>query len=195
MRCGEFEEPVRRVLLNVARRSIERGVSCGARLDVSEVMEMVRISPRLEEHRATFVTLSAHGALRGCTGSLEPVRPVVRDVAENAYFTAFHDPRFSPLRVTELTELRIEISVLTPLEPMAVSSERELLAQLEPGMGLVIEDAGRRGTFLPKVWEMLPDPHQFLVELKLKAGLPADHWSPRMNVFRYYTQTFGEATA
>ena len=120
---------------------------------------------------------------------------MVEDVAENACHTAFNDPRFPRLARAELDDVRVEISILSPLTEMRVSSERDLLDQLNPIMGLVIESAGRRGTFLPKVWESLPEPAEFLAELKRKAGIPVDGWPADMRVLRYHTETFADGAA
>jgi AmmeMemoRadiSam system protein A len=137
------------------------------------------------------VTLRHSGALRGCVGALDPLRALVCDVAHNAYGAAFRDSRFPALRADELAELKLQISVLSPLEPLDVHSEQALLARLEPGVdGLVLADGERRGTFLPSVWEQLPSAPDFLRELKRKAGLPAQGWSPAYRVWRYTTESF-----
>ncbi len=114
------------------------------------------------------------------------------DVVENAFASAFKDPRFPPLAAAEFDDLEIHISVLSPATPMMFSSEADLLRQLRPGVdGLILEDGPHRGTFLPSVWESLPQPLEFLRNLKMKAGLPADHWSDRVRVYRYQTESFG----
>jgi AmmeMemoRadiSam system protein A len=116
---------------------------------------------------------------------------VVTDVAENAFAAAFRDPRFPPLTQAELQGLEIHLSILTPAQPLEFSSEDELIAQLRPGVdGLILEDEGQRGTFLPSVWESLSEPASFLRNLKIKAGLSADHWSPSLQVERYTTESF-----
>jgi AmmeMemoRadiSam system protein A len=138
---------------------------------------------------ASFVTLRLRGALRGCTGSLEAVRPLVCDVARNAWRSATADPRFAPLREVELAGLDVHVSVLSPLEPVAADSEPELLGQLRPGVdGLVLREGRRCATFLPAVWESLSDPREFLDQLRLKAGLPRGHWSPELRFERYTTR-------
>jgi AmmeMemoRadiSam system protein A len=117
---------------------------------------------------------------------------LVVDVADNAFAAAFRDPRFDPLAEWELDGLDLDISVLTPPEPMQFRDEPDLLRQLCPATdGLILEDRGRRGTFLPAVWQSLPEPELFLAELKHKAGLPATYWSPTIKVSRYRTETFG----
>jgi uncharacterized protein len=129
--------------------------------------------------------------LRGCIGSLEARRPLALDVAENAFASAFRDPRFAPLARAEEPRLDLHISVLSEAEQIPVRSEAELLASLRPGIDGVILSAGaRRGTFLPSVWEQLPEPHRFLAQLKRKAGLPADYWSAELRVERYTVEAF-----
>ncbi len=193
MSCAEYSRDARATLLGVARDAVEFGVRRGGAIDIDALVSMERLPAQLIEPRATFVTLRKFEALRGCTGSLEARRPLVEDVAANAWHTALHDPRFPGLDFTEFADVRIEISVLSPLRAMEVGSEQDLLERLSPDIGLVIECAGRRATFLPKVWESLPDPRQFLAELKCKAGFPADYWSPSMRVCCYHTETFAEA--
>jgi len=145
----------------------------------------------LRAERACFVTLKRHGELRGCIGHLEACAPLVCDVVENAFSAAFRDPRFAPLTPPELEDLEIHISVLTPAEPIAFDSEAELLRQIRPFVdGLILEEGLHRGTFLPSVWEQLPEPEQFLRHLKLKAGLGEHYWSGEMRVSRYETESF-----
>ena len=116
----------------------------------------------------------------------------MEDVAENAFAAAFRDPRFPPLRPDEYPRLEYHISILNPPEPMTVTSEADLLQQLRPGVdGLVLIEGARRATFLPSVWEQLPDPRQFLAHLKMKAGLPADYWSDSLRFERYTVEEFG----
>lgn len=143
-------------------------------------------TPWLMRPGATFVTLTLHGELRGCIGSLEARRPLHIDVRANALAAAFQDPRFSPLRREEFEIIRVEVSLLTPAEPLAVASEAEARRVLRPGVDGVIFEYGRyRSTFLPQVWEQLPDPAQFLAHLKLKAGLPPDFWAEGVRLSRY----------
>ncbi len=178
----------RHALLGLARASIAHGMSQGRALHP----DLDTLPERLRATRATFVTLHLGGRLRGCIGTLEARRPLAEDVAENAFAAAFRDPRFPPVTAAEAPRLAVEISVLSPPEPMQFRSEAELVAQLRPGTdGLILADLGRRGTFLPSVWAQLPEPRDFLVHLKHKAGLPADHWSATLTVARYTTESFG----
>jgi len=182
----------RRTRLRLARQSIQHGFECDGPLSV----DLSEFPPELTVVRATFVTLEKQGALRGCIGSLTAVRPLVEDIVHNAYAAAFMDPRFPPVDQSELEALEIHLSVLSPSEPMQVASEADLIAQLHPGIdGLIIEDGGRRATFLPSVWESLPQPELFLRHLKQKAGLAPDHWSDRFKAYRYTTETIEEADA
>ncbi len=147
----------------------------------------------LYEQRACFVTLMLSERLRGCIGSLQAHRPLLDDVKQNAQAAAFRDPRFQPLTADEYTETSIEISVLSPLSPMEVKDEQDALSQLRPRVdGVVLQAGSKRGTFLPQVWESLPDPRRFLAELKRKAGLPTEYWSDDVRLFRYHVDKWAE---
>lgn len=175
-------------LLRLTRTSIERGLAEGQLAPTPAAS-----SATLAERRATFVTLTIANALRGCCGSIEPRFPLAEDAWRNAWASAFADPRFPSLARTEYSRLDIHISVLTPLERLAVSNESELLATLQPGSdGLVLQLGAARATFLPAVWETLPDPPEFVRQLKLKAGWRQDFWSSDIEVWRYRTESFGE---
>jgi AmmeMemoRadiSam system protein A len=142
---------------------------------------------------ASFVTLRSQGELRGCIGCLEPRRPLVEDVRANARAAALEDRRFHPVRQEELGEISLEVSVLLPLEELEFADEAELLSALRPGVdGVVIECDGRRATFLPQVWDSLPDKTVFLEQLRLKAGLPKGFWSDRLRAWRYSVEKFKE---
>ncbi|HSG23563.1 MAG TPA: AmmeMemoRadiSam system protein A [Azonexus sp.] len=150
--------------------------------------------PELQKMGATFVTLTQNGELRGCIGSLEARRSLLADVQENARNAAFRDPRFDPLSKEELPITRIEVSLLTPAEPMSFSSEADALAQLRPEIDGIIFTAGHhRSTFLPQVWEQLPEPAEFMAHLKQKAGLPVDYWGPDVRLERYTVKKWKEA--
>lgn len=140
----------------------------------------------LKQSGATFVTLTREGALRGCIGSLQAARPVGVDAAENALGAAFRDPRFAQMSGEEWPHCRVEISLLSTPKPMRFADEDELLAQIVAGEdGLIIEAGGRRGTFLPQVWESIPEKRAFVAALVKKAGLPADTRLARCKVSRY----------
>lgn len=148
----------------------------------------------LGEPRASFVTLTIEGELRGCCGTLEPVQALLLDVWSNAQASAFRDPRFPPLTAREWRWTSLEVSLLTPCERMVVASEQQLLLELVPGRdGLVLEWRGMRATFLPKVWEHVAGPRDFLSRLKEKAGLGADFWAADVQVWRYETELMAAA--
>jgi AmmeMemoRadiSam system protein A len=176
----------RRMLLDIARDAIFQTLE-------KKVPDIGNVPPELMEPRATFVTLTLRGRLRGCIGMLEACRPLAEDVAANAVAAAFEDPRFPPLSKKEFASLEIHISVLSPPEELTFSSEEDALRQIRPGMdGLILRDGRRRGTFLPSVWDELPQKELFWAHLKLKAGLPAGYWSDTIRVFRYTTEYFPE---
>jgi len=150
----------------------------------------------LAEPGASFVTLTRQGALRGCIGTLEAHRPLGLDVRENAVAAAFRDPRFMPLTLAEFEEIRVEVSLLSPTEALAVTSEAHALASLRPGIdGVVFEFGHYRSTFLPQVWEQLPEPAEFLAHLKRKAGLSMDFWSESVRLSRYTVSKWKESIA
>lgn len=178
-------------MLSLARESIIHGLDTGSALKVSPQ----DYPPVLQAERACFVTLTRWGDLRGCIGHLEPVQSLIEDVAENAYSAAFRDPRFPSLQREELDEIRVEISVLGLPSPIEFADEEDLVAQIRPGIdGLILEaPTGHRGTFLPSVWESLPEREEFFAHLKLKAGLPVDYWDDQLTISRYTTEAFEEA--
>ena len=179
----EFTSAQKETLLGLAEESIEKGL-----FGELAGVDPVEHSGALAENGASFVTLNKNHQLRGCIGSLEAHQPLVLDVSSNAYSAAFRDPRFSPLTSEEFPELHIHISVLTPAEAMQFDSEANLLDQLQPNRdGLILSAGPRRGTFLPSVWESLPDARDFLQQLKRKAGLPTDYWGSDIHVERYHT--------
>jgi AmmeMemoRadiSam system protein A len=184
-----FNDDQRAALLTLARDSIRYGLEQGRPIAVDEACH----DSFLRQDGACFVTLHLHKRLRGCIGSLQAYRSLLKDVSENAYAAAFRDPRFSPLTVPEFTDIELDISVLTSPVAMSFTSEQDLLRQLRPGEdGLILSAGSRRGTFLPSVWEQLPTPREFLQHLKLKAGLVVDEWPADIHVSRYSTEIFGD---
>ena len=140
----------------------------------------------LDQPGASFVTLTRQGDLRGCIGSLEAHRPLGLDVRENALAAAFRDPRFAPLAVEEFEHTRVEVSLLTPAMAISFRDEADFLAQLRPGVdGIVFQYGRHRSTYLPQVWESLPEPQQFMQQLKRKAGLPPNFWHEAVSIARY----------
>ena len=174
-----------KALLSLARNAI------AAELRLTQLEETE--APALDRPGASFVTLTVNQRLRGCIGTLEARRPLRQDVRANACAAAFRDPRFQPLSVQEFARIRVEVSLLTAAQPMTVASEADLLRQLRAGVdGLIFEMGKHRSTFLPQVWEDLPEPRQFLAQLKLKAGLPPDFWSAGIRLSRYQAQKWKE---
>ena len=177
----------RRELLDLARASIEQALQLGELAPYSSGEPV----GELKRTGASFVTLRTGEDLRGCCGTIEASRPLARDVWNNAWASAFADPRFPPLTADEWRNTHLEISVLTEPERMQVAGEADLLDQLRPGIdGLILQFGAKRTTFLPAVWEQLPEPARFVRHLKQKAGWPADFWPADMQVWRYTTESF-----
>ncbi len=171
-------------LLRLAGTSIAHGLRHGCPVAVRPE----DWAPALCAPGAAFVTLTSGPAkdLRGCVGSAAAWRPLVEDVADNAFRAAFGDSRFAPLSAPEMDGLGLGVTVLDTPRPLEVRDEADLLARLRPGIdGLILEDGGRRGLFLPSVWDVLPDPADFVAQLRRKAGLPRGHWSPTLRVLRF----------
>ncbi|MBE0620680.1 MAG: AmmeMemoRadiSam system protein B [Burkholderiales bacterium] len=168
-----------RTLLAIARNSVEAalGASAAKRLPGEAWLQPLR---------ASFVTLTRDGRLRGCIGSLEAQRPLGEDVSHNALAAAVSDPRFAPLTREELVGTRIEVSILSAPKLVAFADHADMIAQLRPGEdGLILECGGARATFLPQVWESLPDPERFVAELKRKAGLAPEASTAKCRIQRY----------
>jgi uncharacterized protein len=165
------------VLLALARASIASALGQTCLVDQS--------APWLRDKGACFVTLRQGGELRGCVGSIE-ARPLLEAVTVTARAAAFEDLRFPPLSAGELANTRIEVSLLSALDSVAVLSEAEALSQIRPHVdGLLLESGRHRGIFLPQVWESAPNARDFLGLLKLKAGLPVDFWSDEIRLHRF----------
>ena len=148
-------------------------------------------APWLREPGASFVTLHLDDELRGCIGTIDPHRPLGQDVAWNARAAAYRDPRFPPVSAVELPRLQVEVSVLSPREPLPAASEAEALSKLRPGIdGIALEYGAMSATFLPQVWESLPEPADFLGHLRRKAGLPARFWHPDVRLSRYVVEKY-----
>jgi len=174
-------------LLDVAKESIKYGLKHSTQKPIAQN----NFDPELYEVRASFVTLHIKGELRGCIGTLNAHRPLIEDISGNAYSAAFNDSRFPPLNAYEFDQLHYHISILTKPEPMTFSSEQDLLDQIRPGTdGLVLIEGSIRGTFLPSVWEQLPNKNDFLKNLKLKAGFRSDYWSDKVRGERYQVESF-----
>ena len=176
-------------LMQVAKDSIK----CGLEHAHALAIDSGNFAPELQVQRASFVTLEIHQQLRGCIGMLEAVRPLVVDIAENAFAAAFKDPRFAPLSAAEYALIEIHLSILSPAVAMSFYSEEDLIRQLRPGIdGLIMQEGNKRGTFLPSVWKSLTKPKDFLLHLKQKSGLSSDYWSDTLKISRYECEYISE---
>ncbi len=187
----ELTEQQGQVLVKLARRSLLERFGRHAEL---EDLEPQLADPAFDQRCGTFVTLTIGGNLRGCIGSLEGYEPLKEGVRRNAVNAAFHDPRFAPLSAHELDQVRIEVSVLSKPRPLEYTGPEDLLRKLRPGLdGVIISKGPASATFLPQVWQQLPEPKSFLSHLCMKAGLPADQWRKGdLQVQVYQVQYFEE---
>lgn len=187
--CIDFSELEQDQLLGFARQSIESGLAGGTALE----LDGENLAGNLSIQLGVFVTLTQAGTLRGCMGSSESSDPLALSVADCAFNAAFHDPRFPRMNDGEFEHTRIEISVLSKLEPLAATDRADLLNRLRPREdGLLLEDGSHRSIFLPRMWDIISDPEEFLSHLLSKAGLPGDHWSETIRFKRYRALSFGE---
>lgn len=178
-----------KILLDIARASIAEALG----QDFEKPDAAVLGEDWLQQKAASFVTLTQQGQLRGCIGTLEARRSLLDDVTNNARAAAFQDTRFSPLSAEELDRTEIEVSVLSPMQPLKFSDEQQALQQLQPGIdGLLFECGHYRSTFLPQVWQQLPEATDFVAHLKQKAGLPADFWADDVKLYRYTVSKWKE---
>lgn len=181
------------VLLAMARGAIERALDTrsGSVLRTGDETDAFEW---LHAHGSSFVTLTQADQLRGCIGTLEAWRPLRDDVQANAVAAALRDPRFEPLQARELSYTRVEVSLLSNPQALEFDSEADALAQLRPGVdGIVLAHGRHRSTFLPQVWEQLPDPVDFMAQLKRKASLPAHFWAPDLRLQRYSVSKWKES--
>ncbi len=177
-------------LLALARQSINNCIKGTS----APTLDKQTLSPMLQEPGASFVTLTYKGYLRGCVGALEPYQSLAEDVREHAVAAAFEDYRFPPVQENEITDIEIEISYLTRPKPLKYEDPTELLQLLRPNIdGVVLRDGTRRATFLPQVWEKIPDPAEFLEELCMKMGAQPDLWRRKqLDVLTYQVEEFHE---
>ena len=176
----------KQIILKTARHAIQYGLT----YNKAPQLELSQYSPALQQTGASFVTLKETNQLRGCIGTLEASRALIQDVAEHAFAAAFRDPRFPKVNAIEEPMIHISVSILSESEDMQFKSESDFLNQLTPGEdGIILRYNGQKATFLPAVWEQLPEPQQFIGHLKKKAGLPVDFWSDEIQVSRYTTTT------
>jgi AmmeMemoRadiSam system protein A len=179
-----------RCLLSVARQTIHQRLFNSERQDLPDS----QASPKFSEKRGTFVTLTIDGGLRGCIGHIIPQESLLEGIRINAINAAFQDPRFRPLSRKEWERVKIEISILTSPEALTYSDAEDLLDKLRPGIdGVIIKKGFHQATFLPQVWEQLPDKKEFLTHLCMKAGLERDAWKKeKLEVSTYQVQAFEE---
>ncbi len=178
------------VLLRLAREAMEHGVK-GERLPP---LDQASLTPSLREEGSSFVTLTERGQLRGCIGSLEPYQSLVEDVREHAVAAALQDPRFPPVEPAELNGIQIEVSRLTRPVPLEYKDADDLLAKLCPHTdGVILRDGFHRATFLPQVWDKIPDREEFLANLCYKMGAKPDLWRRKhLEVLTYKVEEFHE---
>jgi len=191
MISNPLDDDERLTLLKLARQSIERAVNRQPPLQLI----LDKYSLRLQEIGASFVTLTEDGELRGCIGALEAYQPLVQDVCEHAAAAALEDYRFPPVQPEEVSRLCIEISRLTTPQPLTYGSPSQLPTLLRPKIdGVILRDGFRRATFLPQVWEKLPDPEEFLGHLCQKMGASPDLWQRRkLEILTYQVEEFHES--
>jgi MEMO1 family protein len=188
--AAALDENTRNLLINLAKEVVKNATLNGGK---QPQLNLQGGLPRtILAQRATFVTLTIGGQLRGCRGSLLPHRSLVADIADNAWKSAYDDPRFKPLSPEELERLDFHISILSSPRRIFAGSEMELVSALRPDTdGLIIRDGRHQALLLPSVWAQIPDPLTFLRQLKLKAGLPAEYWSAHFEAYRFGAESFG----
>lgn len=180
----------KQTLLRIAREAIENKV----RNNPMPPLESKSLTPALRENGASFVTLTVHDNLRGCIGALEAYQPLAEDVREHAIAAALEDPRFPPVSETELSRIQIEVSRLTEPQELQYSNSEDLLAKLRPHIdGVILKHGFRRATFLPQVWEKIPEPEEFLRQLCYKMGERPNLWrEAKLQVYVYQVEEFHE---
>jgi len=190
MPADKLTSDEKNILLRLARVALEKGVKG----DKIPTLDLGSLPSRLQTQGASFVTLTIRGNLRGCIGALEPYQPLAEDVREHAVAAALSDFRFPPVRPDELPDIQIEVSRLTMPEPLAYTYPEDLLAKLRPGTdGVLLRYGSRRATFLPQVWEKIPDPAEFLDHLCQKMGEKAGLWREKnLQVSIYQVEEFHE---
>jgi AmmeMemoRadiSam system protein A len=181
------------ILLRLAREALERGV----RGESLPPLDASVLTPRLREDGASFVTLTEAGQLRGCIGALEPYQSLAEDVREHAVAAALEDPRFPRVQERELSGIQIEVSRLTRPLPLEYWDATDLLSKLQPHVdGIILRDATRRSTFLPQVWEKIPDPAEFLSNLCYKMAGDPNLWRKKhLDVLVYQVEEFHESSS
>jgi len=178
-----------RYLLEVARKTIQQELFKDKATQQAELD-----SPKFAERRGTFVTLTINHNLRGCIGHIIPQETLLEGIRENAVNAAFKDPRFNPLSKKEWDNVKIEISILTDSKPLEYTDGDDLLKKIRPDIdGVIIKKGYYQATFLPQVWEQLPDKKEFFTHLCLKAGMDGNEWKKgKIEVYTYQVQAFEE---
>jgi len=183
--CMKRDRDQQDLLRQIAWQSLRHGIQYGRHLEP----DLDALPRAFCEPAACFVTLHKNGRLRGCIGSMEASDPLAKAVAWASFSAGFRDPRFPSLKSEEMDELALEISILSPMQDLPVSSEQDLLSTLRPGIdGLLLEEHWRHAVYLPSVWEQLPEPSEFVRQLKIKGGWPGDYWSDDMRAKRFQSE-------
>jgi AmmeMemoRadiSam system protein A len=187
---GRLTDEEKKTLLQLAREALQQGVAA----HTMPALKLDDLSPTLRADGASFVTLTIAGQLRGCIGALEPYQPLAQDVREHTVGAALEDPRFPPVSLAQVEQIEIEISRLTLPRDLEYSDSEDLLKKLRPGIdGVILRDGFRRATFLPQVWEKLPDKAEFMDNLCYKMGEPPDTWRRKhLEVLTYEVEEFAE---
>ena len=184
---------LRAVLPRLARAALHAAVTA-QQIDFEARRRLIAVWPQLQEPRATFVTLRKHGRLRGCIGSLVTRRALIDDIIANTIAAALKDNRFNPVARNELDDIDIEISLLSAPRPLPYEDIADLRRKLRPGVdGVILQLNGRRATFLPLVWEQLPDFDIFFDHLCRKAGLPGNCLASHPDIHVYQAEKITEA--
>jgi len=185
-----LNEAEQKLLLHIARETLDNAVHGEPLPEIN----LDALPPSLQENGASFVTLTIVDRLRGCIGTLEAYQPMAIDVQEHAVAAGLQDFRFPSVQPAELDQIEIEVSVLSPQEPLVYDGADDLIQKLRPDVdGVVLQEGFRKATFLPQVWEKLPDPGQFLSQLCMKMGASSDLWRKKsLKVFTYQVQEFHE---
>lgn len=190
MGTDQLTREEKNILLHLARQALE----CAVRGERPSRLDLKSLPPRLQAEGASFVTLTIHGQLRGCIGALETYQPLAEDVREHAIAAALSDYRFPPVQPEELSNIHLEVSRLTVPRPLEYAGPDDLLAKLRPGVdGIVLRDGAQRATFLPQVWDTLPDKEEFLEHLCMKMGASPVLWrQKKLTVLVYQVEEFHE---
>lgn len=174
-------------LKDIAAAAIEFGLQ----YDRPPKPDISHLPHALRETGACFVSIYKKGELRGCVGTVMAHRPLAEDANHNGFSAAFNDPRFAPLKAAEWAHCQLHLAVLDEPQPIFVKDQQDLLDKLTPGVdGVILSSGNKRATFLPQVWQQLPDKQEFISHLKQKAGLGFDEWPVNLKIQLYQTQSF-----